>query len=326
VVEEVLRPPLRRGLARGAALLAAALEAALPPGGPARAEERLRVVFVTHGQAGDPYWSVVQNGSAQAARDYGADVQVRSPESFDVSAMARLVDAAVASRPDGLAVSIPDAEALGPSIRAAVAAGIPVIAIDSGLATWEKVGASAYLGQDGYGAGLAVGSRLAAAGATQILCIHHEVGNLELDDRCRGTRDGSGAEVVVLPVPTDPREVESRVAGALQQRREIDALLALGPLGAIPMLEAVDELDARSRLKAMATFDLTPEVLERVADGTLLFATDAQQFLQGYLPVLSFHLHRLTGVLPTGVWRTGPRFVTKELAPGVLELSRRGLR
>jgi len=321
-----LTPLAQPALRCAAALALAALTLAPPLGGPARAGDRLRVVFVTHGQAGDPYWNAVKNGTTRAAADFDADVRYESPESFDMSAMAKLVDAAVASRPDGLAVSIPDAEALGPSIRAAVSAGIPVIAIDSGLTTWRSLGAAAYLGQDGYRAGLAVGRRLGAAGARRILCVHHEVGNVDLDNRCRGAKDGSGAEVVVLPVPTDPREVQSRVMGALQQSREIDAVLTLGPLGAIPMLKAVDELDVRSRLRALATFDMTPEVLERVADGTLLFATDAQQFLMGYLPVASFRLHQLYGVLPTEAWPTGPRFVTRELAPGVLELARRGLR
>src|ERR1700736_3952099 len=44
---------------------------------------------------------------------------------FDMVAMSQLIDAAVASRPDGLVVSIPDADALGKSIKAAVAAKIP---------------------------------------------------------------------------------------------------------------------------------------------------------------------------------------------------------
>ena len=64
--------------------------------------------------------------------------------------MAQLIDAAVASKPDGLVVSIPDAEALGDSIRAAVAAGIPVISMDSGLDVSKQLGALLHLGIDEY--------------------------------------------------------------------------------------------------------------------------------------------------------------------------------
>src|SRR3990172_594004 len=115
-------------------LFSAALALGALAGGGAAAE-KLEVIVVTHGQAGDPFWSAVKNGATEAGKDFGADVQYEAPESFDMSAMARLIDAAVAARPDGIAVSIPDADALGPSIRKAVAAGIPVIGIDAGLTT-----------------------------------------------------------------------------------------------------------------------------------------------------------------------------------------------
>lgn len=290
------------------------------------AGERLRVIIVTHGQAGDPFWNAVKNGASAGARDFDADVQYEAPEVFDMSAMAKLIDAAVVARPDGLVVSIPDPDALGPSIEAAVAVGIPVIGIDSGLTAYKSLHVSAYLGQDEYQAGLAVGRRLKAGGATHILCINQEVGNVDLDNRCRGVEDGSGARVTVLPVPTDPNEVKSRVAGALRKRKDIDALVALGPLGAIPMLRAVDETDSRGRLKVMATFDMTPEVLEKVADGTLAFATDAQQFMMGYLPIALFRLHKLYGVMPTDTWPTGPGFITRDQAPRILDLSKKGYR
>ena len=55
----------------------------------------------------------------------GVKVKYPAPETFDMPAMAQLIDAAVAKKPAGLVVSIPDRTALGPSIQKAVAAGIP---------------------------------------------------------------------------------------------------------------------------------------------------------------------------------------------------------
>src|SRR5207249_8403628 len=77
----------------------------------------LHFVVVTHGQAADPFWSVVKKGVDQAAKDMGVNVQYQAPDTFDMVAMSRLIDAAVATKPDGLAVSIPDPNALGPSIK-----------------------------------------------------------------------------------------------------------------------------------------------------------------------------------------------------------------
>jgi simple sugar transport system substrate-binding protein len=77
------------------------------------------IIVVAHGQANDPFWSVVKNGVDKAGEDTGANVDYRSPETFDMVAMSQLIDAAVNQEPDGIVVSIPDADALGPSIERA---------------------------------------------------------------------------------------------------------------------------------------------------------------------------------------------------------------
>src|SRR5215471_1861984 len=90
------------------------------------AQTKPRIIVVTHGQAADSFWLIVRNGVEIATKETGTDVDYRSPETFDLNAMARLVDEAVASKPDGLVVTIPDAAVLSKSIKAAIAAKIPV--------------------------------------------------------------------------------------------------------------------------------------------------------------------------------------------------------
>ena len=70
--------------------------------------EETRVVFVTHGQAADQYWSVVKKGVDDAAKTMGVNAEYLAPETFDMPAMEKLLEAAIASKPDGLVVSIPD--------------------------------------------------------------------------------------------------------------------------------------------------------------------------------------------------------------------------
>ena len=53
------------------------------------------IAVVTHGQANDAFWSVVKNGVEAAAKDSGVKVSYRAPETFDMVAMSRLIDAAV---------------------------------------------------------------------------------------------------------------------------------------------------------------------------------------------------------------------------------------
>src|SRR5262249_39410566 len=131
-------------------------------GGASGATQRnLRFVVVSHGQASDPFWSVVKNGVDQAAKDMGVKVEYQAPDKFDMVAMSQLIDAAVASKPDGLVVSIPDANALGPSIKKAVAAGIPVISMNSGSDVAKSLGLLTHVGQTEYEAGLGGGERMA---------------------------------------------------------------------------------------------------------------------------------------------------------------------
>ena len=98
----------------------------------ATAADQTRVVFITHGQGGDPYWSVVKNGMDDAAKALGVKAEYLAPETFDMAKMAQMIDAATASKPDGMVISIPDEAALSGAVKNAVAAGIPVIVIDSG--------------------------------------------------------------------------------------------------------------------------------------------------------------------------------------------------
>ena len=93
----------------------------------------INIIVVTHGQASDPFWSVVKNGVDQAAADMGVEVEYSAPETFDMVQMSQLIDAAVASEPDGLAISIPDPVALQESVQKANEAGIPMVTLNSGV-------------------------------------------------------------------------------------------------------------------------------------------------------------------------------------------------
>jgi simple sugar transport system substrate-binding protein len=302
-------------------------------GAEAAARERgeLRIVFVTHGQSADPFWSVVANGARAAAADLGVRVQYQAPATFDMVEMANLIRSTTAARPAGLVVSIPDPDALGAAIRAATAAGIPVLSINSGADAYRGLGVLAHVGQTEYEAGRGGGERLAEAGVRRALCVNHEVGNAALDLRCRGLSDalaaaGSSARVLAVDL-ADPDDLQQRVAGALRADPTIDGILTLGPAGADPTLAAL-AASGRAADIAFATFDLTPRVLEAIERGDMLFAIDQQQYLQGYLPVVLLVQYLESRTLPGGgeVIRTGPGFVGRADAAAVMDLARRGIR
>ena len=290
----------------------------------------IRIVVVSHGQASDPFWSVVKNGVDQAAADMGVTVEYQAPQTFDMVAMSQLIDAAVASQPDGLVVSIPDPDALRDSITAAVDAGIPVISMNSGSDVAEELGVMVHVGQTEYEAGFGGGQRMASAGVTNALCVNQEVGNVALDLRCQGFTDAmteAGATVEVLAVDlADPTESQQRVVAALTANPDVNGILTLGPTGAAPALAALQDEGLLGQIQ-LATFDLSPEVLAAIRDGDMLFAIDQQQYIQGYLPIVLLTLFSTNlNTIANSVLMTGPGFVTQENAAQVIDLSAAGTR
>jgi len=284
------------------------------------------IAVVTHGQANDAFWSVVKNGVEAAAKDAGVKVTYRAPETFDMVAMSRLIDAAVNQKPDGLVVSLPDASALGPAIQRAVKAGIPVITINSGLESSKKLGAVLHVGQSEYDAGKSAGEKLKAMGGKNGICVNQEVGNVSLDLRCKGFADGFGGKSKVVPTGNDPTEVRSKVKAALDSDTAIDTIMALGASTAgEPSLAAAKDSGRLAKIH-VATFDLSAGFLKAIAAKEAAFAIDQQQFLQGYLPVNFLALHAKFGLIPGGNVPSGPNLITSDKASQVIDLSAKGIR
>jgi simple sugar transport system substrate-binding protein len=261
----------------------------------------------------------------------GVTVEYQAPQTFDMVAMSQLIDAAVASDPDGLVVSIPDAAALGPSIEAAIEAGIPVISMNSGSDVAQELGILTHVGQTEYEAGLGGGQRMAEAGVTKALCVNQEVGNVALDERCRGFTDaiteaGGTVEVLAVDAISDPVGAQQAIEAALSADPEINGIFTLGPTGAAPAMAALESAGQTGTIP-LATFDLSPEVLQGIVDGNVLFAIDQQQYLQGYLPIVLLTLNaRNLNTVANDVIMTGPGFVTADNAERIIELSAAGTR
>jgi simple sugar transport system substrate-binding protein len=304
------------------ALAGSVMALALVASAPAAAT---RIVSITPAQAVDAFWSVVKNGVDDAAELMGVEVQYQAPQTFDMVLMAQLIDAAVATKPDGLVVSIPDADALGDSIRAAVAAGIPVVSMDSGLDVSKDLGALLHLGIDEYPSGFAAGERMKALGKTNGACINMEVGNVALDQRCQGFADALGGNSQVIATAIDPVEIRAGVAGYLLQHPEIDAVLTAGAIAFDPTLAAIEEAGLADQI-ALGSFDLSPSMLEAIDQGRAVFGIDAQQYLTGYYPVIFLTIYDRYGMIPVSDVLTGPLFVTKDTAKEVIELSAQGYR
>jgi simple sugar transport system substrate-binding protein len=284
----------------------------------------VRIAVVTHGQASSPFWAIVRNGADAASRDLDVLVDYKSPDVYSLGRMSALIDQAVASKPDGLVVSIPE-PGLAPAIRRAVRAGIPVVSINSGSAIFRRLGVLAHVGQLEDRAGFQAGQRLARAGVRRALCVNQQIGNVGLDERCAGLARAMKAvhgSSRVLGVDDQSPQTPARIARAVAAGRITGVLADNATSG----LAAAKGLAGRG--VTIGSFDLGPDVLNAVRDGRIAFAVDQQAYLQGYLPIEMLAQRARYGLFPAqgDVIATGPHFVTKADAAQALELSRRSIR
>ncbi len=285
----------------------------------------LTFYMITHSDDG-PFWSVLKRGAEAAAADVGVEM-VWQGSNNDANVQAELIDAAVAAGADGIGASLPNVDAVRPGIEAAVAAGIPVYTINSGVNDYQDLGATTHVGQTEVIAGEGAGAFFNDAGATKILCGRQEPDNGALIERCDGLANTFTGEVVseFMDLDADQTAQEAAINAALAADPDIDGFMGVGPVITMSGLRAADAL---GRDLTIGGFDITPELLDAVEAGDVLFTVDQQQYLQGYIPVILMYLevtnsNTLGGGLPI---LTGPGFVTADNATSVKTLVEAGTR
>jgi simple sugar transport system substrate-binding protein len=283
-----------------------------------------KIAVVTHGAAGDSFWSIVKAGAQQAGKDMGDSISYQS--NGDPTTQSSLIDAAVNQKPDGLVVSMANPQALKAAVQRAVAAGIPVITINAGGAESTSYGALSHIGSDESVAGQTVGTELKKLSLKNVICVIQEAGNVSLEQRCAGVKATLGGTVTNVQVENaNLPAAGATIKAKLESEKSIDSVVTVGAQVSAVAQSAIADSGSPAKL---AAFDLTPETLNGVKDGKILFAVDQQPFLQGYLSVVMLtqykaNLNVLGGGKPV---LTGPNLITKDTAAQVIKLAQGGTR
>ena len=307
-----IRPNKIRLLAAAAFSLAVALPLAMIAT-PAAAEGE-KYILVSHAPDSDSWWNTVKNGIELAGKQMGVTVEYRNPPTGDLADMARIIEQATASKPNGIITTLADFDVLSGPIRNAVDQGINVIIMNSGTPEQTReVGALMFVGQPEYDAGFAAGLRAKGDGIKSFLCVNHVISNAVVAERCRGFADGLGIELgnSMLDSGQDPAEIKNRVLAYLSANPKTEAILTLGPTSADPTMLALEENGLAGDIY-FGTFDLGDNIVKGIKSGVIQWGIDQQPFLQAYLPVVILTNYDRYGVLPGNNINSGPGFVTKD--------------
>jgi simple sugar transport system substrate-binding protein len=274
------------------------------PGG--SAGQDLTVAMVTHEAPGSTFWDRVRNGADAAAEQLGVTLNYSNDP--DSGEQATLVQNAIDSDVDGIAVTLANPDAVGPALGQAAEAGIPTVAFNSGMDVYSDYGALMFFGSDERLAGQSAGSRIAESGGGKAICVIHEAGNISLETRCAGVAESFPNTENLQVNGTDLPSVQQTIGAKLQEDPSITHVVTLDAGIATAAVQAQDGAGTQA---GIATFDLSPEVVQAIQAGDVEFSVDQQPYVQGYLAVHSLWL-QLTNGNDIGGGKpvlTGPSFV-----------------
>jgi simple sugar transport system substrate-binding protein len=284
------------------------------------------IAMITHAGPGQSFWDTERYGGvAAAAKD---NFTLRYSADPDPTKQATLIEDAINSHVNGIAVTDPNPGALCPTIQKARAAGIPVTMFNAGSGNWQQCGAMEYFGQDETIAGVAAGKRLAAAGKKNVLCVLHAQGQVQLEDRCAGVKQGLGSEGTMIKLYVNgesPSDELSTMTAALTKDKTVDAVITLDAQVALTALQAMQAAHSSAKLY---TFDTNAQSIAKIKSRAIQWAVDQQPYLQGYEAVDGLWLFLTNGNTLGGgqVVLTGPSFVDASNVDKVAQYAQRGTR
>ncbi len=266
-----------------------------PPASTA-AGPKVKIKIVTNGIS--PFWDPMAVGMERAARQYNCDASWSGPQNAQIPEQKRMIEDAISSKVDGLAVSAIDAAALTPTIDQAVAANIVTITFDSDAPKSKR---SIYIGTNNFNAGKAAGEeakKLFPAGGMIIAFV----GNRSAEnarDRENGFKAAiKGTKIEVVDVREDnkdPSRARKNVEDAIQSRKDINGFLGLYSYNGPAIVDAVTAANAGDRYKVI-TFDAEPKTLQALEAGKIAFTVVQKPYDFGFRSVEFLYKAKTEGV------------------------------
>jgi simple sugar transport system substrate-binding protein len=296
-------------------------------------------IAVIGGKADDPFFAKIKKGIDDAAlvvKAHGGKVTYLQLQTYDNIGgdAANLIRTAISQHASVIAAPDWVADTEDEAYRAATAAGIPVMLYNAGGGDKAReLGAINYVGNEEYPAGVAGGLYFAKHGAKNVICVNTVPGAGNLESRCKGVADGIaqlGGKSTELPLPAssfgNPTAVAEAIKATLLKNASIDGLVTISAGDADSAANGIQQAGRTDRVK-LGTFDMNETNLERIKDGSQLFAIDQQPWLQGFLAVSlsdGFVNYGLKTATPTIL--TGPGIVDSANIDATLAGAKAGYR
>lgn len=236
-----------------------------------------------------PYWQTAAAGFQKAADEYGVTAEFRGPTTFDPQDEVKEFQQVAALKPAGILVSVANADLMRPAIDAAIAAGIPVITIDSDAPASHRL---YFIGTNNLEAGRLGGERVAAQLNGKGNVVFFTIGGQpNVEERLKGYKDVfsnyPGIKIVdVFDMKGDSGLAMDKTTQYLARKGadKIDALICLESSSGKDVGEAMRRSIADGQPKRLLVAMDTDESTLDLIRGGLIDSTVAQKpYTMGFL-------------------------------------------
>ncbi|HEY3972075.1 MAG TPA: substrate-binding domain-containing protein [Candidatus Sulfotelmatobacter sp.] len=224
------------------------------------------------------YWKMAGAGFSNAAGQMKVRSDFVGPQTYDPKAERDALDQAVQKKATGILLAVTDPTLLNDSIDKAVAAGVPVITIDSDAPSSKRL---FFIGTNNYQAGFTGGLRLAqelrGKGSVVVFTMPDQS---NLQDRLRGYKDALARTpdvkiTRVVDIQGDPRiafDTTTQIVG--KERDKVDAFVCLEAQSGKEVGSVLNSYHVTG--KVVIAMDTDQETLDWIQKGVIA-ATIAQK-------------------------------------------------
>ncbi len=278
-------------------------------------------IYVIGYETQNPFWQAEKRGAEQASKDFGVNVIYQAPAVASTAGMEQLARAAIAAKPQGLAIDYTD-RGMEKVTLDALQAGISVVLYNNNR--FENTGAPgsattnplitglAYSGQNEHNSGAVLARAFLTylkAGA-KVLIMNPFPQAFVLTLRYQGLQRvlaPAGIKTTLIPGGADEGNNMSLIGAYLQAHPDTAGVIGLGDPAANPAATYI----MRHHLKVpVAAFDVDSEALHLIQAGALTVALNQQPWLQSYHAVQNLAFKIKYGLTPVNV-DTGTLIVDK---------------
>ncbi len=259
-------------------------------------------VFVNHVTT-NPFFVPTIYGIQDACALVNCSYQWTGSQNSIVSEMISAMNTAISAKADGIAVAIVDKSAFNTPVANALAAGIPVLSYNADAPTNSGNQRLAYIGQDLYQSGVALGQRIVSlVPRGDIAGFIATPGQLNIQPRIDGAKaaiQASGKPINFVEIATGAQLTDelARIEAYYLGHQSLKGMVAVDAGSTQGLSQIMEKYSLQSKGIHAGGFDLQPKTLQEIKSGNLDFTIDQQPYLQGFIPVLQLFLYKLSGGL-----------------------------